>query len=225
MRNTALVIISLLLTIDLSHAAAVVYSADADTYVRDGKYADDNYGSDDLIKAKSQGGDKYHRRTLIRFDLSEARSTFEDAVFSVTQAVNGVQQVEVFGLNHGLDSWDENSLTFNNARGSGLLDDGAAVNLGLIDFSASGSGQQKSLRGNALTQFLRNGIGEDGLVTLLLVSTETDAHNVAQFASREGSLGGPGLQFTETEAVPLPGAALLFVPIAATALIRRRCSR
>ncbi|NRA30267.1 MAG: DNRLRE domain-containing protein [Parvularculaceae bacterium] len=197
--------------------------AEADTFVRGGSFADDNYGSQRSILSKSQGGDKYRRYGLVRFDLSSFNAKLSTVSLDLIQSRDGVQQVEVFGLLDGRDGWDEMSVTYNSASSDGLLNQANAVSLGFIDFTADGAGSVQSLAGSALSSFLSNQVGGDGLATFLFVSTETRAHNVALFSSREG-LGG-GASLNADAAVPVPAAALLFVPIAGGAFLQRRRKR
>lgn len=213
MMNTLPMVVAVLTwALGAGHAAVLVQTADADTYVRDGFAADQNFGSETVLKAKARTAE-YHRRTLIRFDLSGAAISFDEAVFSITQtATHANQQIRVFGLADGLDGWDENTLTFNSATSLGLLDESAATDLGTIDFSFGNNGERLSLSNLALTSFLQDGIGGDGLVTFLITSTQTSNFENAVFASRESSLLGPELSFTSADEVPVPAAAFLFAP-------------
>ncbi|MEM7739480.1 MAG: DNRLRE domain-containing protein [Pseudomonadota bacterium] len=192
----------------------MIQNADAATSVRDGDYADTNYGAETQLKAKARSAE-FHRRTLIRFDLSNAQTSFDDAILSVTQLTNHAnQQIRVFGVTDGNDNWDEHLITFNSATALGLLDSSVAADLGVIDFSPANNGQTVSFASAALTNFLRDGVGDDGLVTLLITSTQTWNIENAVFAAREHGVLGPTLRFTDTDAVSLPIAALMFAPLA-----------
>ncbi len=222
MRTTIILILTILASLGMSHAAMIVEQVDADTIVRGGNYANKNYGSNDLLRVKSQGGQHFHRRTLLRFDLSDIATPIENAVFRITQMSANAQQVRVFGLADGLDDWDEETLTYNSASAMGLLNDLSATDLGTIDFQSNNSGETLSLSSLGLTTFLQNGLGADGLITFMITSTQTSNWNEAQFASRESSFGGPSLSFDTAEPVPLPAAALLFAPAALVVAYRRR---
>lgn len=202
-------------------ASAAVITVDADAYVRGGRFADTNYGTDDVLRAeRDPSAGRRYRATVLRFDVgSLSGQDVAAATFGITQASTGSQQVELFALADGQDGWSETDLTYDRALATGLAS-GGFTSLGLIDLAAGGAGSLLTLSGQGLVDALA-AAGSDGLISFVLVSTQPDNSSSARFASREnGGLAGAFLDVT-TAAVPVPPATALF-PLGLLALARRR---
>ncbi len=106
------------LVIEYYNPETQTFSAAADSYVRGGTYAGDNYGSDTLIQLKDDSQESYDRRGYIKFDLSG-----ENLVY-VTGAKLRMQVYSV-GASCGVtlyetsDGWTESGITWNNAPAMG----------------------------------------------------------------------------------------------------------
>ncbi|MCU6707937.1 DNRLRE domain-containing protein [Paenibacillus sp. J5C_2022] len=88
-----------------------------DTYVRDGVYADQNYGSGYNLIVKSGTPDKgYNRMSYLQFDVSEMPSATERVTLSVYGYVQDPSGTESVTHLHGVadDNWTESTLTWNN---------------------------------------------------------------------------------------------------------------
>ncbi|UGU18219.1 DNRLRE domain-containing protein [Sinomicrobium kalidii] len=86
-----------------------------DAYVRDGTYADVNYGTDHVLIVKNDGA-SYARETFLKFDLGHIEGNVIDATLKlyVSSANTNVTstQWELKYVND--DVWDENSIRWNN---------------------------------------------------------------------------------------------------------------
>ena len=96
---------------------------DADSYVRDGKYADTNYGSEInlAVRKSTTADDGYSRESYLKFDLGPVKGEFLSAKLYVYGKVSeGVTNINVYGVDD--DTWAESKITWNNkpARGSCL---------------------------------------------------------------------------------------------------------
>ena len=90
-----------------------VIAAEADTYVRSGSYADDNFGSDTILYVKEDSGNPdYTRETYLRFDLSSIPGNIVSAKVKLY-----MYDVEYSTTHYahlaGDNSWQEHSITWN----------------------------------------------------------------------------------------------------------------
>ncbi|UOQ85803.1 CBM96 family carbohydrate-binding protein [Gracilibacillus salinarum] len=106
-----------------------------DAYVRGGSYADMNYGADSAIQIKDVAGSNYYDRLgFFKFDLtSSADSPINSAVLYFHTSTSVVTlPVTIMGLS--TDSWNENSITWNNQPA--LREDDAII--GAIEVDKAG---------------------------------------------------------------------------------------
>ncbi|TSA54380.1 MAG: DNRLRE domain-containing protein, partial [Planctomycetaceae bacterium] len=96
-----------------------------DTYVRDGAYADTNYGTETTMAIKENATAGYTRRSYVRFDLSSITGTVTDAKLRLY--VNRRDASTTHGCNFIGDSWYEGSLTWNNRPATGSRLDTVSV--------------------------------------------------------------------------------------------------
>ncbi|WP_436498765.1 polysaccharide lyase family 8 super-sandwich domain-containing protein [Actinokineospora sp. HUAS TT18] len=96
--------------------------ASATTYVRDGSYADTNYGNQTTMTVKNTNttGSGYTRRALTKFDLTGLSGTVQRAVLWVNGVVSDsagtVTTLRAFAMG---SSWSESTVTWNTAPALG----------------------------------------------------------------------------------------------------------
>ncbi|WP_164716278.1 polysaccharide lyase family 8 super-sandwich domain-containing protein [Paenibacillus whitsoniae] len=98
----------------------ITLTASADSYVRNGTYAGDNYGTaTGLVTKNSTSG--FLRETYVKFDLSAVTGTFSSAKVRLVPTSVGsfatTNQAELLTD----DSWSESALTWNNRPTGGTL--------------------------------------------------------------------------------------------------------
>jgi hypothetical protein len=113
--------------------AAYVEPAVADAHVRGGGSGNNNYGDDAELEVKSSSS-AYTRHAFIQFDLSGyTASSAEMAVLDMTvhshDSPGTTVPLELYAVDD--DSWDENTITWNNAPAPGIL-------LGVVNVSDKG---------------------------------------------------------------------------------------
>ncbi len=90
----------------------------ADTYVRGGGNADNNFGLSDVLEVKLGGGEPTIRRAFLRFDLSAVDETIETAQLRLRVQRNdggdGPNNISFFRVED--DTWDEEVITWNNGE-------------------------------------------------------------------------------------------------------------
>lgn len=164
----------------------------ADAYVRDGTYADNNYGAENALEIK-EASENYTRRTYLRFDLSSVTGG------DIGQAVLRLKRQSGIGSDTHTayvvsdDSWAESSITWSNkpshgpALGSAVVPpDGAWLELDVTSQVAS------DWRG-------------DQAFSVLLIS---DGDSLVSYYSREAdsSVNQPQLVITVADADTTPPA-------------------
>ncbi|MEN8126949.1 MAG: DNRLRE domain-containing protein [Planctomycetota bacterium] len=98
---------------------------DADTYVRDGSYADTNYGTEITVALKNDAAG-YARQTYLRFSYEDpGAEPVDSATMYLTPTNIGTDTasmtIRVRLLDDANDSWLENGITWNNrAAGTGI---------------------------------------------------------------------------------------------------------
>ena len=210
---------------------------EADAKIRGGDNGDTAYGWQDSLTVMTYGTNLTNcYKAYMRFDISSITSAVETATFQIKQKGassswnNGnPKEVKVFGLNDGVvgeTTWDESTITWNNAPGN----DTAALD-GFVDatylgyFTHVGTwegwrpfGSESTPSFDALASFIN--ADTNGTITLMLAQdTEApDNDNIySVFHSRESG-NVPALYYTP---VPEP-ASCLYVTMAAWLLLVRR---
>lgn len=153
----------------------------ADAYVRDGSYADTNYGSTtDLVVKNVNTG--YNRRSFLKFDVSALAGTPTRAVLWVSGATSDSTgtQASLTGYAVSSDSWTETGLTWNNQPALG-----DALSSGAI-------GSAKDWIPIEVTSHVRTQYAGDGTATVALA--ESAAGVAVLLASRSSSANQPFLQ-------------------------------
>jgi len=93
----------------------------ADCYVRDGSYADTNYGLADTLATKSDAGTGYNRWTYLKFDLSSITGSINGAVFRVYGAISNTRNTNLTVVIYPVadTAWSETGITWNNRPPAG----------------------------------------------------------------------------------------------------------
>ncbi|MFJ1757023.1 polysaccharide lyase family 8 super-sandwich domain-containing protein [Kitasatospora sp. NPDC088134] len=103
--------------------SAVLLSPVQDTYVRDGSYADANYGTASVLTVKETGtsGSGYSRRALLGFDTSALAGPVRRAVLWVHGAVadSGGTETDLQAFETGTAAWQETAATWNRCPAPG----------------------------------------------------------------------------------------------------------
>jgi len=82
-----------------------------DAYVRGGNYADENYGSDELLETKKGDNDSFFRKTFLNFDLPDANN-IDAAVLRLYATQSGSSTITLYATSN---EWDEDTITWNTA--------------------------------------------------------------------------------------------------------------
>lgn len=87
-----------------------------DAYVRDGAYANNNFGNDETLDIKFGGNEDFFRRTYLNFDLDDI-DDIDSAVLRLyaTQSNSSV----TITLSATSNTWDEDTVTWNTAPARG----------------------------------------------------------------------------------------------------------
>ncbi|MGY1423597.1 CBM96 family carbohydrate-binding protein [Bacillus cereus] len=86
----------------------------ADAYVRNGSYANTNYGSTTDLIVKLDGNNGYGRESYIRYDLSALSESVEKATISLTVVGRGRSGIKNQAKTVNDNSWVESKITWNN---------------------------------------------------------------------------------------------------------------
>lgn len=234
-------IASLIIGFAVSSASASVIDASQDNYVR--RNAPDGVMPLDanlLVKA-ALSNDPLTRKAWLSFDigalnLSDPLTSINAASFLLTIAHNGgfysnsTQVFNVFGLtDESLDSWSEQTLTWNNAPGNSSSDTGAnSANTTLLgQFSlfdnASAVGTEVSISGQPLIDFLLS--DTNGNATLIVTRSTRQSYVTFFHSSETGvaNVSTPRLSVDVFQEISEPSTlGLLLLPGLAIALRARR---
>jgi hypothetical protein len=205
----------------------------AETYVRGGTFADDNYGSALPLLASNAGADlSQASKVYVRFDLSQVSGwngvgynasvsiPFQDSGIGTTPRLMD-WNFTLYALTDGpADLWDESTIDWGNAPGN---DPTSATGVGagttlIMPFSVQGMGSLIMFYSAAIDQLLTD--DTNNLVTFIIVR-ETAAAPGADYVH---AVAAPQEAFTgPTLTVPEPaGAVLLACACGALSLRRRR---
>lgn len=163
-------------------------SVEADTYVRGGGNADNNFGGNSDLQVKTVGA-AFTRRTFLKFDLSQVVDDVQTAEIKLRVARNdgGNAPNNIYLVKVENDSWDELGLTWNNqpvtsdtlaiqSRDS-ILNVGDLMILDIKDVVAEEVNGDKTLS---------LAIISDGSANFNLFSKESGLENTPQIVVNEG---------------------------------------
>ncbi|HKK62426.1 MAG TPA: DNRLRE domain-containing protein, partial [Bacteroidales bacterium] len=95
------------------------YSVTADTYVRGGTYANDNFGAEEELRVKTGSKENYFRNTLVKFDLSQEDLQHENVMRAVLRLyAKRVEDCDVIASEID-NTWTELDVTWSSAPASG----------------------------------------------------------------------------------------------------------
>ncbi|MDQ0900653.1 polysaccharide lyase family 8 super-sandwich domain-containing protein [Paenibacillus sp. V4I7] len=118
----------------------VSFAPTADTYVRNGSYANTNNGTDPSLVVKNDGTG-FNRQSFLKFDLSSFTGLIKSAKIRLVPTSigkSGISQQANIATN---DSWSETGMTWNNQPGVGtLLANWTAPTVGTpVEFDVTGA--------------------------------------------------------------------------------------
>lgn len=148
----------------------------ADAYVRDGSYDDSNYGSDSTLVIKKDVS-TYNRVSYLKFDLNSYPVNNIDSIKLKLFKSKANSNVKVTQWQIWLcseDSWNEDSITWNNKPGTdSLLATISGTSIDSVEWD--------------LTNKISNQLNGDKVLTLAIVSTVVNATSDINFHSKESA--------------------------------------
>lgn len=151
---------------------STLVSTTADAYVRDGTYADVNYGSDRQLVTK-KGNVGFSRRAYLKFDLSHLEgktvSSVKLLLYGKAEATHLVANVEAYGVED--DTWTESGITWNNKPAFTSFQSAISIN---------GTDEWREFD---ITAFVQNQLAGDMIVSIGLLDVSA---NGSIFSSKEG---------------------------------------
>ncbi|WP_291906902.1 M60 family metallopeptidase [Chitinophaga sp. CB10] len=145
----------------------------ADAYVRDGSYANNNYGNATTLVVKKDGNASFSRISFIKFDLSQLANVSTGKlrlnIIGAGTAVGGTQW-QVWKV--GNDGWTESGITWNNRPAADSL-------------LASITGKKTGYAEWDLSDALLKELDGDKVLTLAIQSSVSGQTNDATFSARE----------------------------------------
>lgn len=226
-----------------AQATIISLAPSADAYVAAASTTT-NFGSDNLVLIKNDGGGINHRKGYFRYDLSTlpANEVITNAALDLTfvesnlgGSLTGTNTFEVFGLNDGNagENWGESTITWNNAPANaagGATVTSAASSLGTFSITGhTGNVNFLGTGGDAVKNFLANSTSND-LVTFIIVRVNDSVGGAQSYVhainSKEFSGGSGAFLNITTVLLPAPEPSTgLLLGLAACVLmpqVRRR---
>lgn len=199
-KNLATLLVAFFL-ISCSLMGAINIFPSADAQVVAGSNADDNYGIESTMFIKNAGFESaVTRKPYLRFDLSSFDGSFAGTSLNLVLTGNNdgtdsptTFAVHVYGLNdnEANQTWDEATITWNNApgndtgSGSGFVSDDTTF-LGILNVTTSDVGNSiVSFSSTALSDFLA--ADSDDQVTFMLSRTDNEIGHNLGFNTKESS--------------------------------------
>jgi len=148
----------------------------ADTYVRDGTFANDNYGQDTALLLKKNATVSYIRHTFLRFDLSAATLTnFDRAFLELRTSSPPTETAPTLELHFVTDdTWSETNTTWNTQP---------TMEVTLATWLMSTSGVDRV----DVTEVVSNELNNDAMLSFGLLIANPFSDTVYSFGSREGT--------------------------------------
>ncbi|MEW4922690.1 DNRLRE domain-containing protein [Algibacter sp. 2305UL17-15] len=147
-----------------------VNSVDAtnDAYVRNGNKSGNNYGSNSVMQIKETSKSNKKRHAYIQFDVSDLTTTQGNIVLRIQNDGNN-GSVKVHELSN--DSWDENTITWNNKPSSTGL-------IGTLTLNNNATNEID------VTSYVVNQVNGDGVASFVLKGNNSTLYKIA---TKEGS--------------------------------------
>ncbi|MEM6256947.1 MAG: DNRLRE domain-containing protein [Planctomycetota bacterium] len=202
------------------HTDAEVIIATQDSYIRNNgggvTAANSNFGSDDDLWLKP-GANGFFRMIYLDFDVSSvtlASVVSAELDLDVIDVTGGTTMTySVYGIT---DSWDENTITWNNAPYNNGDATPFGTDLGSATMVFADTPDNLTFSSTELLNFVKS---SSGTVSLILHPTDMDGNVNLNFHSTEGPNGNTNAP-TLTLTVPEPGSFALL--LAGGLLISRR---
>ena len=169
----------------------------ADAFVRNGSYADVNYGKDPSLIVKSSSSSSLSRLTYLKFSLSSVSdvSSAKLRIYGNNTENTSSINTAAYGVNN--DTWTETGITWNNAPAS----------LSAV-LSSVGVTNQAKYYDLDVTGFVKSQFADDKTASFLLKDPSNQSRNLS-FHSRENSTNKPQLIITTTSANQAPVLAAI----------------
>lgn len=153
----------------------------ADTYVRNGSYAGNNYGSDISLVVKGAAQSGYTRSTYLKFSLDSVKNVNHAILrlYGKNTESTATINLSAFALNN--DTWTEKAITWSNAP--------APQTPSIGSFGVNDQSKYYELD---VTKFVRNELAGDKIVSFVIKDTANLNKNVA-FNSKENQNFRPQL--------------------------------
>ena len=189
-KNSGIIVATVLLMVTNMMAADVTLTATRDSYIQDGQ-PNSNFGSLEYFLVKNDGGNGYTRHSYITFDLSGLTGRVASVTLSVAaqdaQTGGSTTWIEYLA-NGGNESWDENTITWNNKPAA------AAIALGSFSWSdGDPDGTWYSYSGQNLIDAVN--ADTNGEITFVLTGAIYD-NKQFKLSSREHAGNNPKLEIT-----------------------------
>ncbi|QIP12460.1 DNRLRE domain-containing protein [Spirosoma aureum] len=149
----------------------------ADTYIRDGSYANNNYGTEESLIVKGDPSSGYKRETYLKFNLNDIAANFSSAKLrmKIKYANTNVSSARWQLVFVPTNLWTETGLIWSNRPAStSLISTVSGVSSGFVEWDVK----------DILQRLLNAGNQE---VSLRLANTVADSKGDAGFHSREAS--------------------------------------
>ncbi len=171
----------------------------ADAYVRNGTYANTNYGSDTSLTVKSSPTSGFTRTSYLKFSLGNIANVkvARLRLYGLNKDNTAVANIALFGVND--DSWTETGITYNNAP---------PANPGSL--SSTGVNNMAGYYEFDVTDFVKTQLAGDKMVSLVVKDTNNKNLTIL-FNSKENSNNPPLLVVDTTTTTTPISNALLFV--------------
>ncbi|MBP1965362.1 polysaccharide lyase family 8 super-sandwich domain-containing protein [Paenibacillus aceris] len=98
----------------------VSFAPTADTYVRDGSFANTNYGEDSVLAVKNEVTER-NRRSFLKFDVSSFAGLMKSAKVRLVPTNIGQSGISQQANTAADDTWSETGMTWSNQPGLGAL--------------------------------------------------------------------------------------------------------
>lgn len=166
------------------------YKAAADSYVRDGTYANTNYGSSTTLTVKKDSTG-YSRKTFLRFNFSEfPENSTQSARLKLTiQSIgaDATRTIKLYSLSDSDENWGESTITWNNAPvGATFLGQKAVSN---TDASVEWD----------VTSFINSQLTDKTVSFMLVNEGSASVESTLNLNSKESAAGKPELILSSSQ--------------------------
>ena len=173
--------------VTVSAQTSITLTPLADALVRNGSYANTNYGKDTSLVVKTSTGSGYSRSSYLKFSLSSADniSSAKLRIYGRNTDNTGSVNISSFGVNN--DSWTESGITWNNAPAAST-----------VVLSSVGVNDQGAYYEFDVTDYTKTQFSGDKVVSFVIKDAATQNKNVA-FNSKENLQNQPELIVTPSQ--------------------------